>query len=451
MARVDHESGRTSVLDLNRAKAVGFLDYNLRGQRHKTSVMHDWRDFLASGRTGGYLELPTGADKTIVAEFVALGLKTIVTSSTRETLDETKATIESHAGGIEVTNYDGRLTGVRGNVINTTLPSLETLSDIPAVAKGVELIIVDDDTLGRQRQELWRRFPNALFVGLTTTSDFSQRDQLERRGTVDPGERWTGMFKNRIHRLSREELVTKAKIGERIAAATDLPSINNVLDDMVIMVRKRNQAGSVLDFYRMMAELLPDTLRLDKQEILLEGISNTNVDQQKMGKKALLFLNLRSVFTVVQPHFSADEETNVEILQTALLQCYEKMKNKKTTPQQILREGATASLVRKQREMQEVIVYRDTREPDREDGRQADLMSAVEERAMIASVLGELSERERKVIELRFGIGTNDWREQTLEEVGHVVGVSGRRISVIETKTLSKLRDTRLRKFLDDL
>ncbi len=53
-------------------------------------------------------------------------------------------------------------------------------------------------------------------------------------------------------------------------------------------------------------------------------------------------------------------------------------------------------------------------------------------------MLGTLSERERKIIELRFGLA--DGRPRTLEEVGQEFGVTRERIRQIESKTLSKLR-----------
>ncbi|RJQ31743.1 MAG: RNA polymerase sigma factor RpoD [Actinobacteria bacterium] len=69
----------------------------------------------------------------------------------------------------------------------------------------------------------------------------------------------------------------------------------------------------------------------------------------------------------------------------------------------------------------------------------------------LRDVLDELSERERKVIELRFGL--IDGHPHTLEEVGKVFGVTRERIRQIESKTLSKLRiphrSERLRDYLE--
>jgi RNA polymerase primary sigma factor len=56
----------------------------------------------------------------------------------------------------------------------------------------------------------------------------------------------------------------------------------------------------------------------------------------------------------------------------------------------------------------------------------------------LGGVLHTLSERERKVIEMRFGL--IDGTPRTLEEVGKEFGVTRERIRQIESKTLSKLR-----------
>ncbi|MBK5093557.1 MAG: RNA polymerase sigma factor RpoD [Actinobacteria bacterium] len=57
----------------------------------------------------------------------------------------------------------------------------------------------------------------------------------------------------------------------------------------------------------------------------------------------------------------------------------------------------------------------------------------------LGEVLEELDARERRIIELRFGL--LDGRQRTLEQVGYVFGVTRERIRQIESKTLSKLRD----------
>ena len=69
----------------------------------------------------------------------------------------------------------------------------------------------------------------------------------------------------------------------------------------------------------------------------------------------------------------------------------------------------------------------------------------------LARVLDTLPQRERRVIELRFGLA--DGRSRTLEEVGREFGVTRERIRQIEAKTLQKLRrpsrSDRLRDYLE--
>jgi RNA polymerase primary sigma factor len=68
----------------------------------------------------------------------------------------------------------------------------------------------------------------------------------------------------------------------------------------------------------------------------------------------------------------------------------------------------------------------------------------------IRSALGVLSERERQVLELRFGL--LDGQDNTLEEVGNYFGVTRERIRQIEAKALRKLRHpTRSRELRDYL
>ena len=71
-------------------------------------------------------------------------------------------------------------------------------------------------------------------------------------------------------------------------------------------------------------------------------------------------------------------------------------------------------------------------------------------REQVEEILEELNERERKVLEMRFGLV--DGRNRTLEEVGNEFGVTRERIRQIEAKALRKLRHPqRSRKLRDYL
>ena len=70
--------------------------------------------------------------------------------------------------------------------------------------------------------------------------------------------------------------------------------------------------------------------------------------------------------------------------------------------------------------------------------------------ADVKKVLGTLTEREQKVLRLRFGL--DDGRARTLEEVGKEFNVTRERIRQIEAKALRKLRHpSRSRKLKDYL
>ena len=70
----------------------------------------------------------------------------------------------------------------------------------------------------------------------------------------------------------------------------------------------------------------------------------------------------------------------------------------------------------------------------------------------ISEVLLTLTEREEKVIRLRFGL--EDGKPRTLEEVGQMFGVTRERIRQIEAKALRKLRhpsrSRKLRDFMEE-
>ena len=78
----------------------------------------------------------------------------------------------------------------------------------------------------------------------------------------------------------------------------------------------------------------------------------------------------------------------------------------------------------------------------------ADAASFILLREQLGEVLNTLTERERKVLELRFGL--EDGRARTLEEVGQHFGVTRERIRQIEAKALRKLRHPSRSKLLKD-
>ncbi len=66
----------------------------------------------------------------------------------------------------------------------------------------------------------------------------------------------------------------------------------------------------------------------------------------------------------------------------------------------------------------------------------------------ISELLKKLPEKERKVIELRFGLGGNE--PKTLREIGEILGVSRERVRQLETRALRKLRSLAMKRHLKD-
>jgi RNA polymerase primary sigma factor len=64
-----------------------------------------------------------------------------------------------------------------------------------------------------------------------------------------------------------------------------------------------------------------------------------------------------------------------------------------------------------------------------------------ERRFLVEQLLGALTQRERRIIELRFGL--KDGQPRTLSQIGEELGLSRERIRQIEGKTLAKLRSFR--------
>jgi len=63
-----------------------------------------------------------------------------------------------------------------------------------------------------------------------------------------------------------------------------------------------------------------------------------------------------------------------------------------------------------------------------------------EQTSQVRRFMGELNERERKIVEMRYGFGGADSKPQTLRPVGKNMGVTKERVRQIEMRALEKLR-----------
>ncbi len=86
--------------------------------------------------------------------------------------------------------------------------------------------------------------------------------------------------------------------------------------------------------------------------------------------------------------------------------------------------------------------------PDDQEETPVEIASNVALREQLNRLLDQLTEREREVLKLRFGL--EDGYPRTLEEVGHIFEVTRERIRQIEAKALHKLRQPQLNRLLRD-
>jgi RNA polymerase primary sigma factor len=66
----------------------------------------------------------------------------------------------------------------------------------------------------------------------------------------------------------------------------------------------------------------------------------------------------------------------------------------------------------------------------------------------IGRMLGDLKEREAKVLRLYYGLGTD--QEMTLEEIGQIMGLTRERIRQIKEEAFEKIRSSKTFKYMHD-
>ena len=67
------------------------------------------------------------------------------------------------------------------------------------------------------------------------------------------------------------------------------------------------------------------------------------------------------------------------------------------------------------------------------------------DRKLLRKALSKLSERERIIVDLRFGLNTDDGAERTQKEVADLLGISQSYISRLEKKIIKRLKKEMIR------
>ena len=67
-------------------------------------------------------------------------------------------------------------------------------------------------------------------------------------------------------------------------------------------------------------------------------------------------------------------------------------------------------------------------------------MESEVERKLLMKAINRLSNREKTIVQMRFGIGTKDGEEKTQKEVADILGISQSYISRLEKKIMVRLK-----------
>ncbi|MDD2656563.1 MAG: DEAD/DEAH box helicase [Patescibacteria group bacterium] len=170
-------------------------------REHQVSVFEKLRDFLESGGSSGYIELPTGTGKTVIfIEFLrVLDVPVVIVVPTKDLIKQTKARLDQFADNLDVGAVYSKAKEYGSRVLLTTYDSLPNLIKHEKFdLDKIGLAILDEvhESLSKKRSEVVEKLKEAsIVIGLTATSEYSD--------TKNVGE----LLDNKIHEMSLIEAI----------------------------------------------------------------------------------------------------------------------------------------------------------------------------------------------------------------------------------------------------
>jgi len=77
---------------------------------------------------------------------------------------------------------------------------------------------------------------------------------------------------------------------------------------------------------------------------------------------------------------------------------------------------------------------------DRQQNRPEDALMQASDAPIVAAMLAQLEPRERRILELRFGLDGHEGPPRTFKEIGEIVGLTRERVRQLEKKALAQLK-----------
>ncbi len=166
------------------------------------TVFEELREFLEDGGSAGYVRLPTGVGKTVL--FVKLaeatGLRTLAVTPTKILVDQTGKKFEEFAPDLSVGKvYSYEKNYGRQVTITTYQSFLKGVGDGSINPKDYDLLILDEahKSLTKKRMEAVNQFDNAIRVGFTATTKYSETKKVDN------------LLRTIIHTMTIREAVTE--------------------------------------------------------------------------------------------------------------------------------------------------------------------------------------------------------------------------------------------------
>ncbi len=287
-----------------------------------------------------------------------------------------------------------------------------------------------------------------------------------------------------IHEATSQELLR-----ERFKNST-IEEMAHVISTIAVGIQKEHQGASTLELYQKIAEKLPARVSLEAQHVAIQAVASLDSRLAATGKEVFLFLNMKTVLTAIEPYMVDDSHENEDVVQAAIanfLEKFGKRDHRGSIALNIhgLAKSGAAEMIAKRESMpktwvlkgvhkyiKEVVMggigtrnesYFDDVARSAEIGRkplqhyieyirsqvETDTINKAQEAAMrrmqnrilaedLDAALSTLSERQQKIIKIRFGL--EDGIARTYEQTGKEFTLTSERIRQIETLSLSQLR-----------